>query len=92
MLRTELEPQNFILFGFQIFRFWAYYQWVDTSAGGLLVPEGIVRPWPVASVSALTWFIIYIYYSNLQFLNNVIINKTKNLLPQPYVADFGSHV
>jgi hypothetical protein len=30
------------------------------SAGGLLVPEGIIRP--VISVSALTWFIRYIYY------------------------------
>ena len=31
-----------------------------------------------------------IYYWNLQFLNNVIINKTKVLLPQAYVtlADF----
>jgi hypothetical protein len=26
-------------------------------------------------VSALTWFIRYIYYWNLQFLNNVIIDK-----------------
>jgi hypothetical protein len=32
-------------------------------------------------VSALTWFIRYIYY-NSQFLNNVIIIKTKVLLPQ----------
>ena len=31
-----------------------------------LVPEGIIRP--VVSVSALTWFIRYIYYWNLQFL------------------------
>jgi hypothetical protein len=40
--------------------------------------------------SALTWFIIYIYYWNLQFLNNVSINKTKVLLPQALVtlADF----
>jgi hypothetical protein len=56
------------------------YHWVDTSPGGLLVPEGIIRP--VVSVSALTWFIRYIYYWNLQFLNNVIIDKTKVLLPQ----------
>jgi tetrahydromethanopterin S-methyltransferase subunit C len=33
------------------------------------------------SVSALTWFIRYMSYLNLQFLNNVIINKTK-VLPQ----------
>jgi hypothetical protein len=56
-----------------------YYHWVDTSADGLLVPEGIIHP--VVSASALTWFIRYIYYRNLQFLNNVIINKTKVLLP-----------
>jgi hypothetical protein len=57
-----------------------YYHWVDTSAGELLVPEGIIRP--VVSASALTWFIRYIYYWNLQFLKNVIIHKTKVLLPQ----------
>jgi hypothetical protein len=36
------------------------YDWVNTSAGGVLVPEGIIRP--VVSASALTWFIRYIYY------------------------------
>jgi len=41
------------------FRFY-YYHWVDISAGGLLVPEGIMHP--VVSVSALTFFIRYIYY------------------------------
>jgi hypothetical protein len=46
---------------------------------------------PEVSASALTWFVRYIYYGNLQFLNNVIINKTEVLLPQAYVtlADFG---
>ena len=34
------------------------YHWVDTSAGGLLVPEGIINP--VVNVSVLTWFIIYL--------------------------------
>ena len=33
---------------FDIKRFY-YYYWVDTSAGELLVPEGIIRP--VVSVS-----------------------------------------
>jgi len=41
-------------------RFLHYYHWVDTSAGGLLVLKGIIRP--VVSDSALTWFIKYIYY------------------------------
>ena len=38
---------------------------VDTSAGGLLVAEGIIRP--VVSVSALTWFNRYIVYVLLKF-------------------------
>jgi hypothetical protein len=37
-----------------------YYHWVDTSAGGLLVPGSIIRP--VVSGLALTWFTKYIYY------------------------------
>ena len=57
-----------------------YYHWVDTSAGELFVTEGIIRP--VVSASAPTWFIRYIYFLNLQFLNNVIINKTKVLIGQ----------
>ena len=56
------------------------YRWVDTSAGGLVVPEGIIHQ--VVRASAMTWFIRYIYYWNLQFLNNVIIYKAKVLLPQ----------
>ena len=36
-----------------------YYQWVDTSAGILLVPEYINRP--VVSALSLTWLIRYIY-------------------------------
>ena len=60
------------------------YDWVNTSAGGVFVPQGNIRP--VVSASALTWFIRYIYYWKLQFLNNVIINKTKVLRPQAYVT------
>jgi hypothetical protein len=45
-----------------------YYHWVDTtSAGGWLVLEGSIHP--VISVSALTCFIRYIFYCNLQLLN-----------------------
>ena len=36
------------------------YVLINTSAGGLLVPEGIIRP--VVSASALTWCSRYIYY------------------------------
>jgi len=56
------------------------YHWVDTSAGGLLVPEGIILP--VVNISVLTWLIRYIYNCNLQFLNNTIIIKATVLLPQ----------
>ena len=52
-----------------------YYHWVDTtSAGGWLVLEGSIHP--VISVSALTCFIRYIFYCNLQLLNYVFIMKT----------------
>ena len=47
--------------------------WVDTSAGGLLVPEDIILR--VVSVSELARFIRYIYYWKIQFLNNVIISQ-----------------
>ena len=36
------------------------YSWSDTSAGGLLVPKGVIRP--AVSASALTWFNRYMYY------------------------------
>ena len=59
---------------------------LDTSAGGILpvLPEGMIHP--VVSASALTWYIRYIYFlQKLQFLNNVIINKTKVFLPHVYM-------
>ena len=43
--------------------------------GWQLVPEGIIRP--VISVLALAWFIRYICYWYLLFLNIVIINEKK---------------
>ena len=58
-------------------------QSINQSADGLLVIEDIIRP--LISASALTWFIRCIHYWNLQFLNNVIINKTKVLLHQAQV-------
>jgi hypothetical protein len=66
-----------------------FYHWVDTSADGLLVPEGIICP--VVSASELT----SIYFLNLQFLNNIRIRKKNRvLLPHEYVtlADFGYSV
>ena len=49
--------------------------------GGTVRPSGGPEVTPVVSPSAVTLFIRYIHYWNLQFLNNVIINKTKVLLP-----------
>jgi hypothetical protein len=54
---------------FDIYVFY-YYNWIDTSTCGLLVPEDISRP--VASASALTWFVKHIHYWNLQSLNVII--------------------
>jgi hypothetical protein len=45
------------------------YYLVNISTGGLLIPERI--SYLVVSASTLIWFIRYIYYWNLQFLNNV---------------------
>ena len=42
-----------------------YYHRVDISAGGLLVPECIIRP--EVSASALTWFIRFLFL-NCKFL------------------------
>ena len=60
---------------YRIYSRFYYYYWVDISAGGLLVPECMIRP--VVSVSVLTFFIRYIYYWNLQFLIKVISSKLK---------------
>jgi hypothetical protein len=63
-----LLPNTFKLFGFPIFRFCAYlmkiipetrlrlyyYHWVDISAGGLVIPDGVIHPG--VNVSALVWF------------------------------------
>jgi hypothetical protein len=37
-----------------------YCHWIDTSAGGLLVPDDIILP--LVSASAMTWFIRYTMY------------------------------
>ena len=39
-----------------------YYHWVYTSAGGLLVPEGIIHPVISISVLTLFFFFRYMYY------------------------------
>ena len=54
------------------------HHWVDTSAGGLLVPEGIISS--VVSTSVLTWF--NKPFSNCPFMNFEIIKKLRFQLPQ----------
>jgi len=78
----KVISERVVLIAFYIYVFY-YFHWVDSSAGGLLVPDGIIRP--VVSASALTLFTRYIFYQNLQFLKHEIIIKTKVLLPQEYV-------
>jgi hypothetical protein len=54
--------------------FYDYY-WFYISAGGLLVPKGIIRP--LISVSARTWFIMYFYQSKGCFYTQIgCMNKT----------------
>ena len=55
-----LFPMDCIDINFSVIISSDIYDWVNTSAGGVLVPESIIRP--VVSASALTWFIRYIYY------------------------------
>ena len=74
MMRLKVDLRVFIL------DFSLIHHWVDTSAGGLLVPESIILL--VVSASALTWFIRYIHYCNLQFRNHAIFIQTKVLLHQ----------
>jgi hypothetical protein len=66
-----------------------FYHWVNTSAGGLFVLEDIIRP--VVSVLALSWFIRYIFITEIYSSEIVNQNKAKVLLPQSLVtlSDFG---
>ena len=58
------------------FETWIWLMWHSISY--LFIPKSYSKQ--ISCV--LTWFIRYIYNWNLQFLNNVIINKSKVLLPQ----------
>ena len=49
------------------------YHMVDAASGGLSQPS-------IVSLSALIWFIIYILYRNLQFLDHRIIINSMNPL------------
>ena len=65
------------------------YVFITMTYCGLSILQGTTNP--VISVLALTWFIRYINYINLQLLHNVIIIQTKVLDPQDIDAvwDFG---
>ena len=56
------------------------YHLVDTSAGGLLVPNGVILP--LVSASTLTCFIGYTYVWNLKFLDNVSISRESSSMSQ----------
>ena len=47
-----------------------YYHWVDISAGGLVIPDGVIHP--VVNVSALvwlnSWLIIEIYSFYIMYI------------------------
>jgi hypothetical protein len=60
----RLSPKRVVRTEFDIHFY--YYYCVDTSADGLLDPEGIIHS--VVNALELTWFIRYIYYWSLQFL------------------------
>jgi hypothetical protein len=84
-----LFPKILKLFDFSIFWLLSvpdedysrnYYDWVDASPDRLFVPESTIHP--VDGVSPPTWFLRYIYYWNLQFLNYMIINQTNINLPR----------
>ena len=56
----------------------------DISAGGLLIPQGIIRP--LVSVSALTWFITYIFI--IGNYRSYIFNTSGLKLSWPYLIFF----
>ena len=57
-----------------------YYHWVDTTAGGLLVPEGIIRP--VVGASVLTTISKIHFVTNSLLINFEILLKLRYQLPQ----------
>ena len=54
---SNLKKENYRLYYLRFY----YYHWVDASADGLLVPEGIIRP--IVSVSALTWLTLLLKFT-----------------------------
>jgi hypothetical protein len=69
-----------------------YYHWERYLCLRTINPRGY-HPHSSQCLT-LTWLIRYIYYLNLQFLNNVIIIKTTDLLLQAKVTlvNIGFHV
>jgi hypothetical protein len=53
--RTKIQQQNY------------YYHWVDASAGGLLVTDGIIRP--VVSALNLNLFVLNATFSNISAIS-----------------------
>ena len=59
------KPVKFVVHNKTDIYHFFYHHWANTSAGGLLVPDGIILP--VVSVLALTW--LYEKLKNLEILN-----------------------
>jgi hypothetical protein len=55
-----------------------YYYWVHTSAGGLLIPDRIIRP--VVSASTLPWFIALKTFKLLGFPMFRLITRANMIL------------
>ena len=59
----KVIPETLRVYQIRYYASFHLYLWVDTSACELLVTGGIIRP--VVSASELTWFIRYIYSTQL---------------------------
>jgi hypothetical protein len=72
-------PLSYTTVVLQYLQFYYYYK-VNTSAGGLLVPDGIIHS--VVCVSVLTLFIRYTNIFIMENNNSLIIFNNKVLLAQ----------
>jgi hypothetical protein len=63
-----------------------YNHWVDTSAGGLLIPGGHHQNSRRCFVIDIVYYIYMYYYRNLEFPNHIAIIKSTVLLHQVYVT------
>ena len=67
-----------------------HYPWVDASAGGVSLPEGIISQ--AKSVLVLIWFTRYIYFWTLLFINMQLSMKRRFSFIIHRLTDFGFRV